>query len=130
MSSSRIKDLHGPISMIFTWFFKASNLNRIFGFFSVVLFQFLVNFSSFFHLSNRPGPEMKRLVIFNDYFMCPIISGINYLEVFLGSKNWGILKHFGPLSVDLYPFLHIVMKVALFYTKNRSESSFFLHEKS
>jgi hypothetical protein len=28
------------------------------------------------------------------------------------------------------PFLHIVMKVALFYTQNRSESSTFLHEKS
>jgi hypothetical protein len=27
-------------------------------------------------------------------------------------------------------FLHIVMKVALFYTKNRSESGTFLHEKS
>jgi hypothetical protein len=27
-------------------------------------------------------------------------------------------------------FLHIVMKVALFYTQNRSESSTFLHEKS
>jgi hypothetical protein len=26
-----------------------------------------------------------------------------------------------------YIFLHIVMKVALFYTKNRSESSTFLH---
>jgi hypothetical protein len=29
-----------------------------------------------------------------------------------------------------YYFLHIVMKVALFYTKNPSESSNFLHEKS
>jgi hypothetical protein len=27
-------------------------------------------------------------------------------------------------------FLHIVMKVTLFYTQNRSESSPFLHEKS
>jgi hypothetical protein len=27
-------------------------------------------------------------------------------------------------------FLHFVMKVALFYTKNRSESTTFLHEKS
>jgi hypothetical protein len=27
-------------------------------------------------------------------------------------------------------FLHIVMKVALFYTQNRCESNTFLHEKS
>jgi hypothetical protein len=27
-------------------------------------------------------------------------------------------------------FLHIVMKMALFYTQNRSESNTFLHEKS
>jgi hypothetical protein len=38
-----------------------------------------------------------------------------------GSRQLVHLKNF---------FLHIVMKVALFYTQNRSESSTFLNEKS
>jgi hypothetical protein len=34
------------------------------------------------------------------------------------------------VNFTFYFFLHIVMKVALFHTKNRSESSTFLHETS
>jgi hypothetical protein len=36
----------------------------------------------------------------------------------------------GSHPFNTYIFLHIVIKVALFYTQNRSETSTFLHEKS
>jgi hypothetical protein len=51
------------------------------------------------------------------------------------ARNTWQLRNFCCIStviVVVYQviFLHIVMKVALFYTQNRSESSTFLHEKS
>jgi hypothetical protein len=44
-------------------------------------------------------------------------------------ENFDIASNFG-LIYFTYFFFQFVMKVALFYTQNRSESRTFLHEKS